>query len=147
MNGPGEMPSPEWLEPIDHTADTGFVVRAPTLPQLFERSAWGMFSIITDPDSVQPDTGEPVRLEAPDLPALLVQWLGELNFQHVTRHRLFSEFHVHDLDHHHLTAEARGEPIDPARHTVHTEIKAVTFHGLRIEEAGGVWRAQIIFDL
>lgn len=147
MNNAEETPPPDWLEPIDHTADTGFVVHAATLPELFERSAWGMFSIITDPGTVEPASGETVTLDAADLPALLVRWLGELNFRHVTRHLLFSEFRVHEIDEKRLTAEARGESIDPARHTVHTEIKAVTFHGLQIQQVGDVWRAQVIFDL
>ena len=147
MDTTGERLPPDWLELIDHTADAGFVVRATTLPELFERSAWGMFSIITEPGSVQPKTAERITLDAPDLPALLVRWLGELNFRHVTRHFLFSEFLIHDVNEQRLTAEARGEPIDPARHTVHTEIKAVTFHGLQIQQTGSVWRAQVIFDL
>jgi SHS2 domain-containing protein len=36
---------------------------------------------------------------------------------------------------------------DPARHTIFTEIKAVTFHDLQLKRDDRGWKAQIIFDL
>ncbi len=161
---------PTWLELLDHTADTGILVTAPDLPTLFARAAWGMFSVITDPAAVQPAEVEEIELYAEDLPALLVRWLSELNFRHVTRHRLYARFTIRTLrapspvgppssqpgaappparssPAGFLQAEARGEPIVPGRHPIYTEIKAVTFHGLEVTEIDGGWRAQIIFDL
>jgi SHS2 domain-containing protein len=41
----------------------------------------------------------------------------------------------------------RGERLDPARHQIFTEIKAVTFHGMRLERGEKGWEAQIIFDV
>ncbi|MCL6554479.1 MAG: archease, partial [Firmicutes bacterium] len=40
-------------EVIDHTADVGIVVRAASLPELFETAAEGMFSFIVDPAGVE----------------------------------------------------------------------------------------------
>jgi SHS2 domain-containing protein len=77
----------------------------------------------------------------------MVRWLAELNFRHVTRHELYCQFNVQGWNDQQLTAEVAGERVDTARHTLYTEIKAVTFHGLRIEQAGAGWQAQIIFDL
>jgi SHS2 domain-containing protein/predicted Zn-ribbon and HTH transcriptional regulator len=160
--------SPPWLTPLDHTADTGIIVTAPDLPTLFSRAAWGMFSVITDLAAVQPAAAETVEVEADDLPGLLVRWLSELNFRHITTHRLYARFTVQELSAApgpagrpatdvaaraptggpgRLRAEVFGEPIVPGRHTVFTEIKAVTFHGLELAEVDGGWRAQIIFDL
>lgn len=162
---------PEWLTLLDHTADTGICVTAPDLPTLFCRAAWGLFSVICDPTNVQPAQMETVELGADDLPALLVRWLSELNFRHITRHRLYAQFAVHELvgpglpaplqpappvlatdtsataAAAHLRAEIYGEPFVPGRHTLFTEIKAVTFHGLELKAVDGGWRAQIIFDL
>ena len=47
----------------------------------------------------------------------------------------------------HLEADVSGEIFDPARHTIFTEIKAVTFHDLQLERDESGWKAQIIFDL
>jgi SHS2 domain-containing protein len=142
-----ESGAPAWLQSLDHTADTGIVVFGPTLPELFARAAWGMFWVIADPAQVRCEAEERVCVEAPDREALLVQWLSELNYRHVTRHLVFGRFEVSAWTPQRLRACARGEMIDASRHTIHTEIKAVTFHGLEIRPERESWRAQIIFDL
>jgi SHS2 domain-containing protein len=146
QNGPSSE-SPPWLEHIDHTADVGIVVRATDLKQLFERAAWGMFSVITDLTAVRPTTPVSIPVVGTDRQALLVRWLSELNFRHVTQHLLFSRFALERLTDTELAATVSGEAIDPARHVIYTEIKAVTFHGLQIGAVDDGWKAQIIFDL
>jgi len=59
----------------------------------------------------------------------------------------FSRFEVQQLSERHLVAQAWGEPIDPARHTIYTEVKAITYHGLKLERRDEQWYARIIFDL
>ena len=144
---PGTPASPPWLTPLDHTADAGFALTAPDLPQLFERAARGMFSLICDFSAVRLTRETTIEVEADDVPALLVRWLSELNFRHVTEHILYGTFVITELSESRLRAQVGGEPIDPARHTVYTEIKAVTFHGLEVAKDAAGWRAQVIFDL
>ena len=138
---------PPWLTALDHTADAGIGVTANSLAELLARAAWGMFSVIADVRAVQPRETQPVIVEAADTQALMVRWLSELNFRHITEHRLFCNFEVTHCTGNRLEAAVFGENIDPARHTVFTEIKAVTFHGLRVEQTDGGWKAEIIFDL
>lgn len=138
---------PPWLQLLDHTGDTGVIITAPDLRALFARAAWSMFAVITDPDHVRHREKVQVEVDASDRAALLVRWLSELNFRHITQHKLFSQFQLIELSDSRLTAEVYGEPIDPDRHTVYTEIKAVTFHQLEIEETATGWRTKIIFDL
>jgi SHS2 domain-containing protein len=115
--------------------------------QPFARAAWGMFYLITDMDAVRLVDLDSVELWAPDLPALMVNWLSELNYRYVTEHRLFRQFEVIQISEESLVAVVRGEKVDPARHEIFTETKAVTFHGMRLERLGDGWEAQIIFDL
>jgi len=138
---------PEWLEELEHTADTGIIVTAASLKELFGRAASGMFSVITDLSAVQPKVATRVSVEATDQKALMVRWLSELNVRHITKHWLFSRFEIIELGDTHLSADVHGEPIDPERHTIYTEIKAITFHDLQIEKEDEHWKAQIIFDL
>jgi SHS2 domain-containing protein len=138
---------PEWLEELEHTADTGIIVTAANLNELFGRAAWGTFSVIADLSAVEPKERSRVSVEATDQKALMVKWLSELNVRHITKHWLFSRFDIIELGDTHLSAEVYGEPIGPERHTIYTEIKAITFHDLRIEKEGERWKAQIIFDL
>ena len=141
------MNGPEWLQYIDHTGDAGILLRAENLRQLFERAAWGMFSVLTNVAEIRLVEETRIQVEANDLPALMLAWLSELNYRHVTEHRLFGKFEVSVISDQMVIAEVSGETINLDRHTIFTEIKAVTFHGLRLEKSDNGWEAQIIFDL
>lgn len=139
--------APDWLEYLDHTADEGVRVRAGSQAELFERAAWGMVSLLYDPSQVEVRDCDPVRVEADDREALLVRWLSEINRLHQVRHRAYCRFNVRSISDTAVEGEIGGEAIDRARHSVYGEIKAVTFHGLRIEDRDGVWIASVLFDV
>ena len=46
-----------------------------------------------------------------------------------------------------LEAEARGEPLDPHRHRLQADVKAVTLHRLRVERTARGWEASVVLDL
>lgn len=142
-----DQPMPDWFEEIDHTGDVGIIIRAPSLAELFVRAAWGMFSVVTDPEDVEAREFRPIEVEAGDREALMVEWLSELNFIHCTEYLVFSDFAVDQLDEHSLQATVGGEPIDSEKHTIYTEIKAITYHGLVLEETSSGWKLQVIFDM
>jgi SHS2 domain-containing protein len=139
--------TPEWLSFVDHTADEGIVVEAPDLERLFERAALGMFFVLADVSAVRARETFRISIDAAECVALLLRWLSDLNYRHVTEHLIFSKFKVMTLNEQHLEADVFGEIFAPARHTIFTEIKAVTFHDLRLERNERGWKAQIIFDL
>jgi SHS2 domain-containing protein len=147
MNDTPNRRNPPWLQEIKHTGDVGLVIHASTCAELFERAAWGMFSVVADLERVAGRESRNISLEADDREALLVAWLSELNFIHCTEHLVFSEFTIEHLDDHALSATVGGEPIDTERHTIYTEIKAVTYHGLVLEETSKGWRLEVIFDM
>ncbi|MDZ7291936.1 MAG: archease [candidate division KSB1 bacterium] len=135
------------FEPIDHTADVGYRLFAPTLAELFAVAGRALFDAITELDSIQPKFERQVEAEAGDIEALLVAWLSELNFRCVTELELYGEFFIDSISPSAVRATVRGEKIDPARHVIHTEIKAVTYHELFVREVEGGWEAQVIFDV
>lgn len=137
----------EWYKHIDHTGDIGIVVKGGSITELFEHAARAMFEVIADLKDVQPKDEEQVQVEAEDLEALLVRWLSELNFRHITQEKLFCRFSIQKMHDRFLSATIWGEPVDPAKHTIYTEIKAVTFHGLYIKQLDEWFEAQIIFDM
>jgi SHS2 domain-containing protein len=134
-------------ELFEHTADLGLRVRAAELDQVLEEAARAMFSVIVaNLDEVRPVQSIVFRLSADCLENLLRDWLGELLYTFDTRRLLFSQFSVcvHDLA---LEATARGEPIDPAWHRLGMEIKAVTYHALRLDRVDDGWLAEVIVDI
>jgi SHS2 domain-containing protein len=46
-----------------------------------------------------------------------------------------------------LRASAWGERIDPARHRLAREVKAITYHGLWLRPQGAGWAAEVIVDV
>ena len=131
---------------IDHTADAGILVKAETLEGMFETAALGFSELITRVDSLNCLIQRQFRLQEDDIETLLVSWLQELLYLLDTEDLIFGRFRVHlkDLT---LKATAWGEVFDPEIHTMKTEIKAVTYHQLKVVEDEQGWRAQVIFDI
>ena len=46
-----------------------------------------------------------------------------------------------------LKAIAYGEPMDPARHEPAHEVKAITYHDLKVEQTADGWLAEVIVDI
>jgi len=135
------------FEAIEHTADVGYKLFAPTLAELFVAGGRALFSTITNPDSIKADFSRSISVTADDQENLLVAWLSELNYRFLVEHELFSEFIIETLTPHSIDAVVRGEKIDQNRHEIFTEIKAVTYHGLYIRQSADGWEAQVIFDV
>jgi SHS2 domain-containing protein len=133
-------------EVIDHTADAGIRVEAASLPELFAEAAVGMFEIICDMEGVGTSYEGNVRVEADSPEDLMHDWLAELLFIHETEDVLLSKFTV---EHRGNAVDARviGQKIDPEKHLLKTEIKAVTYHMLTVREEGERWHANVLFDV
>ena len=138
---------PDYSE-IEHTADVGFELSAPDLHSALERSAAAMFDIICGLESVEERLEIPVEVawREGDLENLLVRWLTELLYLHEVRHLLLSRFRVIHSEGGRLEASASGEEFDPERHTIATELKAPTYHDLKLSEDDGRWSVRVIFD-
>lgn len=134
-------------EVFEHTADLGLRVRAEDLDGLFAEAGRALFWVIaTDLRQVQPIQQQTFEVPGSQHDELLHDWLAELLYTFHARRLLLSKFEVSVGDAA-LTARAWGEPIDPARHEIDAEVKAVTYHGLRVERDAGGWLAEVILDI
>jgi len=141
------MTPESFFAPIDHTADVGYRLWAPTLAELFAIAGRALFDAVTALDSIQLQLARKIEVEADDVEALLVAWLAELNFYCITAFELYGEFNIESISPTSVRATVRGEKIDPARHVIQTEIKAVTYHELYVRQMEIGWEAQVIFDV
>jgi SHS2 domain-containing protein len=132
---------------FEHTADLGLRVRAADLDTLFAEAAQAMFAaIVEDLQTVQPLQPVEVRIAGADREYLLFDWLKALLYRFDAEHLLFSRFTVH-VGADGLKGTAWGEPLDRARHELAHEVKAVTYHGLRVEQTADGWLAEVIVDI
>jgi SHS2 domain-containing protein len=134
-------------ELFEHTADLGLRVRAGDRDALFAEAALCLFSaIVEDPATVRHVQKIDIKLDGDEIDFLLFDWLRELLYHFDTAHLLLSTFEVHVSDAG-LTATAWGEPLDRSRHNLEHEVKAITYHGLRVEQIAGQWEAEVIVDI
>ena len=134
---------------LDHTADVAIEAWGADLSQLLANAARGMFRIMADVDTVRGVTVVPVTIEGTDLEDLLVSWLGELVFLAETRSLVFCDVSIRAARENRVEGEALGERIDLDRHSLCTEIKAVTYHGCWVRRGtqGDPWRATVLLDI
>ena len=134
-------------ELFEHTADLGLRVRAADLDTLFAEAAQALFaSIVEDVGTVVAARRVDVRLPPDDREYLLFDWLKALLYHCDAEHLLLSRFEVHVGDDG-LTGAAWGEPLDRARHEPAHEVKAITYHGLRVVRTAVGWLAEVIVDI
>ena len=134
-------------ETFDHTADLGLRIRAPDLNTLFQEAAAALFETIVDnPDAVRPIEKLEVTLPGEERAYLLFDWLRELLYRFDAEHRLFSKFEVNVTDEG-LAGTAWGEAYDPDRHVLGHEVKAITYHELKVEQTADGWLAEVIVDI
>ena len=137
------------FEVFEHTADVGMRVEAESLEQLFVEAARGAFALIVEnPAAIEPRATVTIELEAESVEWLFVDWLRELIYRFETEHWLLCDFNLQILDSNcRLRTHCRGEPADWSRHLPDNELKAVTYHGLRVEQTANGWEAEVIFDI
>lgn len=132
---------------IDHTADLGFELWAPSLAGLYAEGVAALADLCTERHAVRPTERRAVTIEGADREERLVRWLQEAYFLLEADSWLAADAVDVEAEGDRVQGTLRGEPFDPERHTLHTEIKAITYHGLAIEEDGGRWTATVVVDV
>jgi SHS2 domain-containing protein len=132
---------------FEHTADLGLAIEAASLPALLAEAGEGLFEIIAgDLAQIRPATADRFSVPGTDPTWLLFDWVAELHAAFELRRMLYRSFEV-SVDAAGLAATARGEPYDPAVHTLAHEIKAITQHELLVRHIPQGWQATLIVDI
>ena len=136
---------------LDHTADVGFEIEAPTLEDLFDEARRALLMTIFERAPERGEEERPVRLPAPDLETLLVRWINELVYciQGAGFVPVHAEIQIRKADRGSFFLEAllAGAPLDLEGYGWQGEIKSATFHGLDVTRGSEGWQAQVIVDV
>lgn len=132
---------------IDHTADLGFEVWAPTLPGMYAEAAAALAELCYDLDAVAPTDQRRLVVRGVSAEERVVRWLQDIYLLLESDRWLMA--HASDVQcvEDRIEGTLHGEVYDPTRHTLHTEIKAVTYHGMQVEKIDGLWRTTVIVDV
>lgn len=132
---------------FDHTADLGLRIRAADFPTLCAEAAQALFAaVVEDPNAVNPARRVEVHVAAEENEFLLFDWLKELLSLFESERLLFRRFAV-EVSQDGLHGQAWGEEFDPVRHALAHEVKAITYHELKVEQSTDGWMAEVIVDI
>ena len=132
---------------IDHTADIGIEIEAASAEDLFCRAGLALFSLMVNLEQVQAVEARAYRVNAHNWEDLLHDWLARLLADFLQDGFVGRQVHIDQLEERCISSRLVGEPLDYDRHEFETEIKAVTYHQLSVQEVAGRWQARIIFDV
>jgi SHS2 domain-containing protein len=135
---------------LDHTADLAVEIDAPTVEDLFSEASAALTACLIDGAAVALREERPVAVRAADLDRLMVRWLGEAVVAFDVDGFLVGRARVEIEcagDEYLLRGTLAGEPVDADRHPLAVLVKGVSYHGLRVEQHAGGWRATVVFDV
>ena len=127
---------------LEHTADWEIEVWGPDLAGLFEQAARGMYTLSGALLAPTPRCTQSLEVKAHDPESLLVSFLSELLYRGEQEGLGFDRFELH-LQENQLSAQLEGAPIL----SWNKEIKAVTYHRMKIQETEKGLRVNIVFDV
>lgn len=134
------------FEIVEHTADTGIRGWGSNHEELFANMAKGLFKIIGGEATVSPTQSRALHLEAENPNELLHDWLETLNALHQIQHELYTHFDLNIQDNR-LKATVSGGAMDEATGDFGTEVKAVTWHDLSIQQTPTGLEAYVLLDI
>jgi len=141
------IPSYEYLP---HPADVRFRAYGATLEEVFEQAAHAMFGVIIHTSTLEPKRSVDIKLESEGLENLLYDYLSELLYLFEVEEIVFGQFRVDSIEKadgsYILHGQASGENLDLERHSFETEVKAVTYHLLKVTKEKGGYSAHVIVD-
>ncbi len=132
-------------------ADAAFEARADTREGLFVEAGDALVNVmVEDLKSVRPLVRRSFHAQAEDLERLLFEYLQQFIFFKDAEQLLLRVSKVAITEESgmlELTAEAAGEKIDPKRHDLNADVKAVTLHRFRVRHEPGGWTAVVVLDI
>jgi SHS2 domain-containing protein len=132
---------------IDHTADFGIQVFGSDPQELFTNAALALFDVITEMDVLKGRDSCIVKASGDDWSDLMINWLREILYLWNGREMLVKSVQILSLSENKISAKIYFDAYMPDRHTINTEIKAVTYHQILVKSSPSGWEARVIFDI
>ncbi len=141
---------------MDYLSDVLIRAYGKSIKELFENTAEGMFSLITDLKNIKKTIEKKIEISAGEKIGpedLLIIWLEKILYLNEVNSLIFSEFKIIDLINNEsesrISALLKGEKINLKKHEIFLQIKAPTYHNLFIKQdnEAGIFTVDIVFDV
>ena len=132
---------------IEHTADTGFEVKAGSLADVFRTAAQALFQLMWEIGGDR--AAEPVDLEISgiDTQELLVNFLEEFLYLYDARGLVCTRVEITFVADKKLTATAWLQPFDSELDQEILGVKAITYHQMYVGRQGNQWLGRVFLDI
>jgi protein archease len=136
--------SPDF-EILEHTADIGIKVSAPTLAGALEVAVRALAEVA---GVWRPGPGDEtaVEVQARDVGGLMVEWLSEVLYLYDSRTAVVCGARVRHANEQRASGTVCLAP-SPYSVGEGTEVKAITYHQLEVKESEDGWRATVFLDI
>ena len=133
------------------TADAAFEARGSSAEELFISAADAVMNVMVENlDDIDRKERKSITCEAESHEMLLFHLLDELVY-YKDAEQLFLRISQADIHRSgkllRLAAQAYGEHIDPDKHELNVDVKAVTFHRFAVEQTSQGWKAVVVLDV
>ncbi|MEJ2199948.1 MAG: archease [Desulfuromonadaceae bacterium] len=132
---------------LAHTADMGIEATGASPQEVFVAAARGLQAMMFSRAPIAAVREVPVTVHGTDQAELLVAWLGEILYLFEVQQLAPSDYIIDDIRHDTLNGRVMGEAFDPDRHPIEREVKAITYHQVRVWKEKSGWRARVYVDL
>ncbi|MBU0548654.1 MAG: archease [Candidatus Omnitrophica bacterium] len=132
---------------IEHTADIGIRVKSSSLAGLFKCSGLAIADISARKQKTHYHKKHRIviRQKAANVEELFVNWLNELLSVSAIESLVFEDIQINQVNENFVDAIGIGS--DLRNYKLNTEIKAATYHQLKVKKTGLIWQAEVIFDV
>jgi SHS2 domain-containing protein len=133
-------------------ADSAFEASGASPSELFEAAWQALIETMVNPQTVGVRWSRVLELREESLEGLLFEWLSAIVYLKDAEGVLYHDAHVEVTEEAgqsawRLRGTLRGEAIDPSRHELRADVKAVTKHLYGIRRENGRWVARVVLDI
>lgn len=135
---------------IEHPADIAVEVTAETYEKLFETCAEAWKASALDNSSTEIPFEFTIVNESRSLEELLVEFLNEINFMLYSKKLVYARVKSLTVEENiifKINAVLYCEDFNPSWHQLKNEIKAITYHQMKIEKANNIYFTKLVFDI
>ncbi len=137
---------------LDHTADVQVECWGSSLEEAFSQCALSLMTVITpDLSKITPSIEKDIWVKAEDKESLLFDFLSEFLYIFDVDGLIFNEVWVVYINRtqlgYEMKAIMKGEKFDKNKHEVGTEVKAITYSFMEINESLEKTSLKIVFDI
>jgi len=129
---------------LEHPADVRVQAFGKTKEELFLNAMKGMTEVLQPKIQIPKSKCQrKIKVKSVDLNALLVDFLSEVLYLIQTNKEIYNDIKFIKFTDTELESELSGNKVE----SFGEDIKAVTYHDLKIEQKNGLFEATVLFDI